>query len=251
MSNANPLTKYHYNETTRKAVAVFGNLFNRLYIARADGKGNYKHERVPLSYSPREKFLARIRDQRNIDDKRIAIRLPRMAFEISGIQYDSQLQLNKKNKILRKTEDGFDLVWQSVPYTLTFDLTLYSRGTNEVYQMMEQILPIFSPNYFVTVEDIETPNKKTDIPIELSGISEEDSYDGSFDNDRRVVTRTLTFEMKVKYSGWIRKRPIILTSEVNTFLQEIDKSEDPDIITTATEEENGEINVTITEKHDP
>ncbi|MCH8476290.1 MAG: tail sheath stabilizer and completion protein, partial [Opitutales bacterium] len=89
MSNANPLTRYHYNQTTRKAVAIFGNLFNRLYVSRNDGKGNYKHERVPLAYSPREKFLSRIREQSKIDDKRIAIRLPRMAFEISSFAYDS------------------------------------------------------------------------------------------------------------------------------------------------------------------
>lgn len=247
MTNQNPLTKYHYNETTRKAVAVFGNLFNRLYISRNDGKGHYKHERVPLSYSPREKFIARIREQSKIQDKRIAIRLPRMAFELTSFDYDSDTQLNKKNKMINRNDENADVVWQSVPYNLTFELTLYSRGLDENYQLLEQILPIFTPNYFVTVEDIETPNKLTDVPIELTGVSKNDTYDGAF-NDRRVITKTLTFSMKVKYSGWVRNNPIILISEVNTFLRLLDNDElRPDIETIARVEEDNSISVNVNE----
>ena len=72
--------QYFYNQTMKKAVAVFGTIFNNIKIVRQGGS----MERVPLSYGPKSKFLARINTERDQAEKAsIAIKLPRMSFEIT------------------------------------------------------------------------------------------------------------------------------------------------------------------------
>ena len=91
---------HFYNQRIRKAVAVFGALFNDIHIIRKNSSGNILSQtKVPLSYGPRRDFLARI-DQMNTagtDERQVAIKLPRMSFEIVAMMYDASRQLPKMN----------------------------------------------------------------------------------------------------------------------------------------------------------
>src|SRR6185437_10564343 len=84
-----------YNKTTEKAVVAFGNMFNNVYIERYDADNKLQRRiRVPISYAPKDKFLARMEQQPNVDEQREELTLPRLAFEIAGIQYDPTRQMN-------------------------------------------------------------------------------------------------------------------------------------------------------------
>ncbi|MGA1049434.1 MAG: tail sheath stabilizer and completion protein, partial [Minisyncoccia bacterium] len=75
--------QYFYNQTLKKAVAVFGTVFNNIKTLKPGGDKTYN--RVPLAYGPRKKFIARIQtDLIGPDKETIAIKLPRMSFEISS-----------------------------------------------------------------------------------------------------------------------------------------------------------------------
>lgn len=71
-----------YHGTIRKYVSLFGTLFNDIYINRDLGDGTSQTMKVPLSYGPKEKALARL-DANPQLDKSVAITLPRMGFEIT------------------------------------------------------------------------------------------------------------------------------------------------------------------------
>ncbi len=75
-----------YNSLFKKYVVIFGTLFNNIKIERKNSTGGLEQTfKVPIAYGPREKFLARIED--NPDATALtAIKLPRMAFEISSIK---------------------------------------------------------------------------------------------------------------------------------------------------------------------
>ena len=85
---------HFYHETIKRSVSVFGTLFNNISIKRADGTTM----KVPLAYGPKEKFLVRLDQQSSLDDRSFALRLPRIGFEISGIEYDPTRKLNKMGK---------------------------------------------------------------------------------------------------------------------------------------------------------
>ena len=79
------LGTYFYNETIRKAIVAFGALFNDIYIVRKDAAGVVVQQlKVPLAYGPKQKFIIRLEADPNLDQK-VAIKLPRIAFEISGL----------------------------------------------------------------------------------------------------------------------------------------------------------------------
>ena len=91
---------HFYHATMRKSVAVFGTLFNNMNVIRKDGSGGILSQiKVPLAYGPKQKFLARL-DQEAGFDAPLAIKLPRMAFEITSLEIDDTQKLQKKNKIV-------------------------------------------------------------------------------------------------------------------------------------------------------
>lgn len=215
------LSSYFYNQTLKKAVAVFGTLFNNMKTKRP-GKSEV---RVPIAYGPREKFLARITaDTVAATDNTIAIKLPRMSFEITSIEFDSTSKLNKFNKrvFTQTTTDEIDnteikstkVVNQSVPYNISMQLNIFAKTQDDALQIFEQILPTFTPEYTVAVKDMEGPGSITDVPIVLNGTSFTDDYEGDFET-RRTLVYTLDFTMKVRFAGGVSDGKIIRT--IDTF----------------------------------
>ena len=88
---------HFYHEKTRKCVAIFGRLFNNIYVIRKNSSGGVVSQvKVPLSYAPKSKYLDRIRENPDLQtDTKVAIKLPRMSFEIISITYDTSRQLSK------------------------------------------------------------------------------------------------------------------------------------------------------------
>ena len=208
------LGKHFYNQTMKKAVAVFGTVFNNIRIVQ-QGVGEV---RVPLAYGPRKKFLARIQaDTVAATDKSIAIKLPRMSFEITDISFDAESKLNKFNKrtfpVAGETT-SVNVVNQSVPYNIGMQLNIYAKNQDDALQIFEQILPTFTPEYTVAIKGMEGPGSTTDVPIVLTGTSIQDDYEGDFQT-RRTLVYTLDFTMKVRFAGGVSEGKI--TRTVDTF----------------------------------
>ena len=113
---------HFYHQKVRKCVAAFGSLFTNLYVIRKDAAGSViSTVRVPLAYAPRDKYIERIQGIADIQrDEAVALKLPRMSFEITSYIYDDTRQLQKLNKTFHNnTIDDHgskkDVVTRSVP----------------------------------------------------------------------------------------------------------------------------------------
>jgi hypothetical protein len=206
---------HFYNQTLKKSVAVFGTLFNNLKV-RKTGQGEV---RVPLAYGPRSKFLARIKQDSDLEDQKLAIKLPRMSFEITSIDRDSSVALNKANKKMLDiagTELNKNILRQSVPYNLGMQLNILSKTQDDALQIFEQILPTFVPDYTVAIKDMDGVGNSVDVPIILTGTSFTDEYEGDFET-RRTIVYILDFEMKVRFTGRVVSKPTIRTVTADLF----------------------------------
>lgn len=208
-----------YNEAIRKLVIGFGSLFNDIRIVRKNADGTTKETiRVPLSYGPKEKFLRRIQESSSISDtSKVQITLPRIGFDITGFAYDSQ---RKTNKLRRRKVDGSDGLTNSwnyneVPYIISFGLYAFSRNQDDNLQIIEQILPYFTPEFIVSF-NMNDVNKKVDVPIVLNSVSTIEDYEGDFDT-RRNLTSTFEFSAKAYIYGPVKTGKIILQSEIDIF----------------------------------
>ena len=196
---------YFYNESMRRMTIGFGQIFNNIQIKRKDSSGNVVQSiRVPLAYAPKEKYLARLDQQANLQEREFAVTLPRMSFEISGIQYDASRKLTRvqKYKTVKSGIDGkvMNFNYVPVPYNVSYNLYSFTASAEAGLQIVEQILPFFQPDFTVTVNAIPELNIKRDIPIILNSVSYEDTYSGDF-SQRRAVIYTLGFTAKTYLFG--------------------------------------------------
>ena len=206
---------HFYHKKIRNTVIAFGTIFNNVNIKRLDSSGNpLQNIKVPLSYSPKEKFLARLDAQQDLtgDDSKVAITLPRMSFEITGYSYDATRKLNKNQKITKVTTNAdttkLNNQYMPVPYNVNFSLNVYTANSDDGLQIIEQILPFFQPDYTVTMIEDRTMDTKRDIPFILNSVDYEDSYTGSLTSMRRIIY-TLSFTAKVYLYGPISTSAVI------------------------------------------
>lgn len=185
---------WHHN-TLRKYVIYFGTLFNNLYINRTNAAGaTVQTMKVPLNYGPKEKFLARLEGNPDLV-KEVAITLPRMSFEMTGISYSSDRKLSTINKMVKVSVDGVSYQYMPVPYDIEFTLSVMVKNAEDGTKIIEQILPYFTPEWTNTLNIIPDIGYKLDVPVILQSVNTEDSYEGNFET-RRAITWTLTFVMK-------------------------------------------------------
>jgi hypothetical protein len=197
-------SSYYYNGNLKKIVAVFGTIFNDISIAKKVNGKMTGIQRVPISYGPHQKFLARLSSQQNEKYGDVAIKLPRMSFEITSITYDSTSKLNKLNNKLYLVEGDSDSktkIYQSIPYKVSIQLSILAHHQDDALQVFEQIVPYFTPDYTVAVKDLEGPGSVTDVPILLTATNLQDDYEGDFGNSRRTIIYTLDFDIKFKFMG--------------------------------------------------
>jgi hypothetical protein len=195
------LGTYSYNQVIRKCVVAFGTLFNNLEVRKLNKDGSvYQKMKVPLAYGPRQKFLSRIIEQPELN-KTVAITLPRLSFEMTGISYDASRKLSPLT-LTRKADDSNAVKKQytPVPYNIDFDLNIISKTNDEALEIVEQILPNFQPAYTVSIKMVDAMDEYRDTPIVLNNISFTDDYEGSFD-ERKLVLFTLSFTVKTYVYG--------------------------------------------------
>ena len=205
---------HFYNEGLRKLTIAFGQLFNNIVIQNTSSTGAVTRRiRVPLAYAPKEKFIVRLEQQANLqDDREVAVTLPRLGFEITGLQYDASRKINKMQKTIRvkSNEDGKvqNFNYAPVPYNISFSLYSFTATAENGLQIIEQILPYFQPEYTVTMNVVPELSIKRDIPIILNSVNYEDTYNGEF-TQRRAVVYTLSFTAKTYLYGPMSKQGII------------------------------------------
>jgi len=200
------LGTYFYHEITRKTVIAFGTLFNDIYVRHEDGAGNDISElKVPVSYGPRQKFLARIQQQPELN-KATQITLPRMSFEISSIQYDPTRKSGITQTFKAKDGEQMKKVFMPVPYNLGFELNILTKLQDDGLQILEQILPFFQPGFTLSVDLVKSIGEKRDIPMVLQSITQQDDYEGDFAT-RRALIYTLQFTAKTFMFGPIADTP--------------------------------------------
>ena len=208
------LGTYFYHEILRKTVIGFGTLFNNIHIRhKTDGGGNFSVMKVPLAYGPMQKFLARIQQQPDLD-RETAISLPRISFEMGGIQYDPSRKTGLAQTFLTKSGTNAKKVYMPVPYNIGFELSIMSKLSDDALQIVEQIIPYFQPSFNITVNLVESIGEKKDIPIILESVNYSDSYEGGFDS-RRILIYTLAFTAKTYLFGPVADSPEGLIKKVD------------------------------------
>jgi len=220
--------QHFYNRTIRKVVVAFGTLFNEISIRRFNKAGTVAFEtfKVPLSYGSKEKYLTRITSDPNLT-KSIQTIVPRISFELTGMTYDTSRKLpSMLRNYSANTSTSVNAQYVPVPYDFEFSLSIYVRNTEDGTQILEQILPFFTPDFTVTVDFIPSMNQKYDFPIILNTVSSTTDYEGDM-----MTTRLILWDLTFTAKGYIwppvkpdgpsdaPDYPVIRRANTNIFLE--------------------------------
>ena len=233
---------HFYNKRVRTTVSIFGSLFNNIHVIRTNASNEVISQvKVPLSYAPKRNFLERLSAMADGEqaERRVAMKLPRMSFEITDMSYDPIRQLPKVNayrETLPTDNTKGRKVYTGVPYNIQFQLNIYAKSQDDALQIVEQIIPYFAPQYNLTVKPFtDYPDVKEDVPVILQGVTFSDDFEGGFEQ-RRTIVYTLDFQMKINFYGPDRDRAIIrevnsplniLAANENQFVETINITPDP------------------------
>ena len=205
-----------YHGSIRRYIILFGTMFNDIYIRRYASNGDLvKLIKVPITYGPKDKAIARIQEDPNLN-RPFALGVPYMSFELNSVQYDGARKLNTINQIV-STDANKNLArynYNPVPYNLNFTLSCAVKNAEDGAKIMEQILPFFTPDWTATIRIIDDPEIVIDVPTLLNDVQVTDTWEGSF-TERRALVWTLKFTMKGNLYGPTRKSKIIKKANAN------------------------------------
>jgi hypothetical protein len=220
-----------YFQTIRKYVALFGTLFDDIAIDRTDQSGNLTAViKVPITYAPKEKMLARLQQDPNIDRPTETITLPLMSFEMTEIRYDGSRKLGTIGRVAVQDPTNLNNMkyqYNPVPYNFGFRLYILVKNAEDGTKIVEQILPFFTPEFTVKINLVPDTAISMEIPIIMNSIFQEDTYTGNF-SERMSLTWTLDFTLKgyiygpvktgaiIKYANTVFYTPNVADGALNT-----------------------------------
>ena len=220
----------YYNQVIRRYVVMFGTLFNDIIVQRFNKAGQrIQALKVPIAYGPKEKFLVRITQDPELTNQS-QVSLPRMGFEMTGMQYMPERKLSSTQRRVNTvgtsgSNNSIKTVYTPVPYDFNFSLSVFVKNADDGVQILEQILPFFTPEWTTTIKIIPEMNIKHDVPTVLQSVTTEDAYDGDFET-RRSLIYNLDFLVKgyiygpIKKSGIIKRTMVDFINSANTELQQ-------------------------------
>lgn len=207
-----------YHASIRKYVTLFGTLFNDISFDRVDSVGDvFQSVQVPIGYGPKEKVLARLNQDPTLDRK-YSVLLPRMAFEMTNMNYAAERKLLtiNRNRAIDSNTERLKYQYNPVPYDMMFSLYVMTKNAEDGTRILEQILPYFTPEWTSSVNLVPEMNIVMDIPVVLLDVVSQDVYEANFE-ERRSLIWTLNFIMKGYLFGPVQKSGVITLANVNFY----------------------------------
>ena len=146
-----------------------------------------------------------------------------MSYEMVALTYDPNRKLTNKQIVqsIDNDEKQRQRTVAPVPYNLDFTLYIQTKNLNDGWQIVEQILPFFSPSYTVKVRHFpldddntnQQPTNSYDMPFTLTNLTWTDDYIGDIE-ERRLIEWQLEFNTKVYMYGPVDPYSIIRDSRI-------------------------------------
>lgn len=184
------------HQLIRKYIVVFGTFFNDIIIQRGDDvTPDTQKFKVPIEFGPREKYLA-MTNAKPTDEKKRAIQLPRMSYEMTGMSFDATRKIERRMNL----NDGERTTLRGAPWNINFRLSIMSKNMFDATKIVEQVLFMFQPDYVVDVKLLKGFDHMDRISTDYVSIGHQDEYEGEFERVRRTIWE-IDFVMKAWLYG--------------------------------------------------
>lgn len=216
--------EHFYHKSIKKAIATFASVFSEITILSGTGKT----VKVPIHFAQKQKFIEALYNNPDVRNTYSDITLPVLGFEVVSFLYNSERMTNPTNvqhQRLSQDKNSIDFMFTSVPYTIGFEMFLMTNTLDEAYQIIEQIIPFFTPNLTITIKDKDMFNLETNLTFDLTSISQDIQYESSFD-EKRIINYQLSFSCHTKFHSNPRSIEKIKKVMISMYENDYDKKFD-------------------------
>lgn len=232
---------YGHQHITRTLIVAFMDFFSRIKIEKygsitVSGDESFISRKIipiPICWAAREKWVEILRSSsaRKAMDPNIREKnpvemqwiMPRISCFLTGLSYDASRKLPKTSEIgkymMGDPPDSRVPVYTPAPWNLQLQITTIARNMDDSMQMMEQILPFFSPGMNLNVFLFPDRNSES-IPITLDSVSTDIPIDIP-ENDERFFTNTFSFTLKANYYAIPRDPSGLITNIDSNLITDI------------------------------
>jgi len=207
------IRQYYFNNQLRKFILGFMNIFVGLEVnAGKDNVGESIQIEVPIRYGSMDRVVSAISSG---DTQNKLHTLPMMACYMNNLSLAPD-RMHGVNQVDRRTyleqggifPDEVKVIQRVVPipYNMEMELSIYTSNTQQLFQIIEQVLILF--DYDMQIQFNDAPFDWTRLSkVTLTGLQNEEVY--PVGTDRRAVIWTLQFEVPI----WISP-PINIRSDI-------------------------------------
>lgn len=172
--------------------------------------------RVPLHYAKMEHALQRVTENPGDTEKKDAIVLPAMSFEMIDLKPAMERHVANRNRqahTLPGDANNLRVMHAPVPYDFHFQLAIMVKNQNDGLKILESICPYFSNDYTATLELIPEMDFSVEVPLVLQGAAMNYDVPKEF-QDRVTYIWVLDFVLQGYLFGPVKKWPLIKFSTV-------------------------------------
>lgn len=203
--------QHWYYGLTRGYSALFANMFNDIKIVRTNSVGDVTQViACPIDFATKQKIIRKINEDGDLKQN-VATTLPRLSFALTGLSrdYGRQLIPITKNMVQEDSDKTkIRMNYMFVPVDMVYELYVYVKNLDDGYQIFEQIIPFFLPDWTIKVGMLKPMKYQDNVVITLDDYSFTDNYEGAIDT-RRMVIWTYRFTMKARYYGPMKTSGLI------------------------------------------
>lgn len=213
MNKLNPSSLY--SNSIRNITVIFGSIFSNLsvYKYNKDGSLSTKTKKVPLFYTEKQAYAYYLEQGTRLPNGNLEIaqNFPRMSFEMASLQMEPSRGINTnlfRNSPVIDANGTVNKQQSPISYRFGFNLTVWANNMNDSIQLLDQILPVFSPELSIKTEETAKMNIVNDVQICFNGISKDDNYQNGLE-ENRLISWTLDFDVYANIIHSVEKTSVI------------------------------------------
>jgi len=224
---------YFYNQQMKNYILQFMAIFTGLQVMVGKSAGHAERLiDVPIHYGHKDKVVAAIFAD---NTQNMPIRVPTMSAYLKDMQISEKRM--KGTGTERRTPyvplgglipDDIKVVHQRmpIPYDITMELAIYASNTDQFFQILEQILPLFDPQLIIQTSDAPFDWTKI-VSVKLTSLALETNY--PIGTDKRIIQGSIGFEIPIYIDtpADIRRD---FVEQIYIRIGEINYSDDSDIL---------------------
>lgn len=200
--------EYFYFGTIKRYTAIFSSIFKGIRIQKQLGDTITSVE-VPIRFAQKQKTRDANKTYPDMGTLAGFTGASAMiSYELIDMQYSSERTTSQFNQFSANNKASYN----RSPYDITFNVSITAGKLDDALQIVEQIVPFFTPSLNVTIDEGEFGINN--IPIVLNSIGSSIDYEGMVEEPRAIIF-TLVFTLK----GWLyrnnRVANVIKTTIIN------------------------------------